>query len=306
MNRAQVRILHIGLLALLLAGNAAPAQEVVRYKFQPAEKLRYELEQKMIMDMNVQGNAISIEMTQTIDVVWDIKSVDKDGKAKMTQTFERVRMSMIGPMGTVDYDSRNGKMPEGPVGEAMGPLFKAMAGLVLGVSMDARGQIGDVEVPKEFLDAIKNSPAAAASGDMFSQDGMKRMISQSGLVLPGGALTKGQSWDTKMDMKMPFGKMLVVNNITSEGTGTRDGLKIEQFAIKPKITLEPDANSPATVTLNSQDTKGTAYFDPAAGRLVEMNITQKMDMDVAVMGQNIKEKIEQKVTYKLAGKEKDK
>jgi hypothetical protein len=308
MLHPMVKVPVIGLLALVLAGSAAPAraQDILRYKFKAGEKLRYGLEQKMKMEMTIQGNQVTIGMDQVIDFGWNIKNVDKDGKATMTQTFERVRMNMNTPQGKVEYDSKDGKLPEGPFGELLGPLLKSMAGLNIGVSMDARGQISNVEIPKEFTDALKNSPAAAGAGDMFSQEGMKRMISQSGLVLPEGAPVKGKNWDTKVEMKMPFGTMKVVNDITYEGPVTREGVKVEQFAVKPKATLEADPNAQISATLKSQDTKGASYFDPVAGRLVETGVTQIMELEIKAMGQVIEQKIEQTVTMKLLGKDKDK
>ncbi|MCS7046922.1 MAG: hypothetical protein NZO58_11245, partial [Gemmataceae bacterium] len=45
---------------------------------------------------------------------------------------------------------------------------------------------------------------------------------------------------------------------------------LERIDLKPSFTLENKANAPVTITVKSQDGKGTAWFDNAAGRLREM------------------------------------
>ena len=76
-------------------------------------------------------------------------------------------------------------------------------------------------------------------------------------------------------------------------------VKVEEVLMKPKLTLEPDPNSPLKISLKAQDAKGKAYFDPAAGRLLETGMTQTMEMEINAMGQTIEQKIEQTVSMKL-------
>src|SRR5258708_40184450 len=109
----------LGLLAvLLLAGAAerASAQTTLRYKFKKGEKLNYVMDQKVTMSMSVMRKDIDVEVGQTIDMTWNIKDVDSAGKAKVTQKFDRLRFNMSGgPIGKVEYDSKDGKEPDGPM-----------------------------------------------------------------------------------------------------------------------------------------------------------------------------------------------
>jgi len=309
MSLIRGKIAGLGVLAvvLLAAGSfPAQAQTTLRYKFKEGEKLNYVMEQKMTMQMNVMGQDVEMNMTQTIDLTWQIQSVDKDGRAKLTQKFDRVRFKMEGgQVGKVEYDSMDGKEPEGPIGKAIGPIFGALAGSEIGMTMDARGQIADVKIPDKFSDALKNAGAGAAGlGEMFSEDGMKRMMSQGGLVVPAEAVTKGKTWNQNVDMKMPIGKMKVDTTYTYDGQTTKGNKKLEQVPFKAKVTLEPSDNAALTVKLKEQSAKGSAQFDADAGRLVETSMTQEMEMEIGAGGQNITQKIKQEVTMKLQDKAK--
>src|SRR6516165_8472568 len=87
----------VGLLSLtatLIGVSPANAQVTLRYKFKQGETLNYDLDQKMKMEMAIAGQNINMSMTQTLDMTWKVESVDKDGKAKIVQKFDRVRLTM--------------------------------------------------------------------------------------------------------------------------------------------------------------------------------------------------------------------
>ena len=302
----QIKYPLFGLVSLVLVLHCLPAsaQDLLRYKFQTGDKLPYALEQKMTMNMMVNGNAVHMDMTQLMDMTWNIKAVDKEGSAKMSQTFDRVRLTMDSPGGKMQFDSKEGKAPDGPGGASIAELYKGLIGAEISFSMNSRGEISDVEVPTKLTEAMKNSPAAAGAGDMFTAEGMKRMISQSGLTLPEKAATKGESWDTKAEIKALFGKMLIVKKVTYEGSATKDGVKAAEFEIKPNVAIEGDPNAAISAALKSQDTSGKAYFDLTTGRLLECNVTQIMELELKTMGQTIEQKINQTVKMKLMTKDK--
>jgi hypothetical protein len=303
---SQVRRAALGLLAItiaLYAADRAAAQTTLRYKFKKGDKLNYALEQKMNMSMSVGGMDINVDMSQNIDMLWNILDVDADGKAKMTQTITRIRFTMDGgPTGKIEFDSKENKDPEGPVGKIMGPMFKALAGAEISLSMDPQGKISDVKVPEKISKATKNLPGGAGFGDMFSEEGIKQMIDQSGLILPKEPVAKGKSWEQRFEMKSPMGVMKVDNTYTYEGPVKRDSKELERVALKPKLAIEPSKDSPAKITLKAQDAKGAALFDNAAGRLVETNMTQNLDLQVTIGGMDISQKLKQTMTMKLADK----
>ena len=303
MRFTRKKLVLLALAGLLGVGiPSAQAQTTLRYKFKEGDKLDYVMEQKMVMKMSVLGKDIQTGVDQVIDISQNVTGVDKDGKAKMTQKFERWRMTMDTPMGKVEIDSKDKEEPNNPIAKLIAPMIKAMAGSEFSMTMDPRGEMSNIKVPEAFLKAIKANPLPGMD-DMFSEDGFKRLMSQNGLVLPKEAMSKGKNWDTKMDMKSPFGTMKTTNTYTYDGPGKGDRKDLEQIGFKTQLSLEPDPKAPIEVKMKVEDAKGTAYFDNQAGRLAELNAVQIMNMEINAGGQTINSRIETTITMKLKKKE---
>jgi hypothetical protein len=298
----------LGLLSLaasLVGVGPAYAQVTLRYKFKQGETLNYDLEQKMKMEMAIAGQNINMSMTQTLDMTWKVESVDNDGKAKITQKFDRVRLSMEGlpGMDKIQFDSKEGKELEGPFGQMMGPMLKALAGAEFSMTMDAQGKVSDFKLPEKLADAFKNIPGATGAGGMFTEEGLKHMMGQASLTFPSEPLTAGKSWEQKLTMKLPTGgKMNMDNQCTYEGEATVDGRKLEKIAMKPKMSIEAEEGAAFKMKMKSQDAKGTAYFNNLAGHLDHLDLSQKMDTEVSTGGMDFTQKIEQTVSFKLKNK----
>src|SRR5262245_18721146 len=290
----------VGLAAWSLTAATASAQTTLRYKFKEGDTLKYVLEQKMKMTMNVMGNDIEINMDQSSDMAWSIGKVDDKGNAKITVKFGRQKMSMKSPMGNIEVDTNNSQEPDDPLGQTLYKVTKALAGVEVSGTVNPQGEYSHVVVPDKALKEFQELPGSANFGDMFSPDGIKRMLSQSGLIMPKEAVSKGKTWKNKTEMKLPIGKMLAEVEYTYNGPEEKGGHTLEKIALKPKATLEPDKNSPIAMKLKSHSAKGTAYFDNEAGRLQEVVTQQTMEMEADVMGMAFTQKMTQTMTMRLA------
>ena len=70
-------------------------------------------------------------------------------------------------------------------------MLKALVGAEFSFKMNGRGQLTDIKVPQKLLESLRQAGPAAAAGGMFSEEGMKNLISQSSLSLPEGTVEKG-------------------------------------------------------------------------------------------------------------------
>jgi hypothetical protein len=170
----------------------AQAQTTLRYKYKAGDKLNYDMEQKMDLKMDIKGKELNVTMNQSIDMTWKVKSVDADGKAALAISFDRIRMMLDGPQGKLEYDSKDGKEPEGALAHAAAPL-KAMVGAEFSLKVDPRGKASDVVIPKELIDALKKAGGGVPGvAEMFSPEGLKSLMGKIGVVLPKGPVSNAK------------------------------------------------------------------------------------------------------------------
>jgi hypothetical protein len=294
--------LLFALVPLTCYATAAQAQTTLRWKFKPGDKLNYVTEQNTTSKGTIMGMEIQTKMTQAVDMTWTVNSVNPDGVAEMTQAIGRMRMSMESPFGSFDFDSKDGKDVEGPIGEIIGPILKTMAGAEMNLKMDSTGAVRDIKLPPKLVESLSSNPLLAQFGEMFSEDGIKQMT-QGGAgsigSFPKDPVTKGQSWEKKAELKNPFGTIVVVTTSTYAGPETRDGAKLEKIDLKMNQTIEPAPGGMFEIKIGSQDSKGAAYFDNSQGRLVAQDLKQKMKMEIDVMGNVIEQDVETVMSIKL-------
>jgi hypothetical protein len=290
------------ILCLAAMASTASADATLQWKFRKGKKYNYAFSMKMASTMMVQGQKIDTAMTQIIDMTWEIKDVEPDGSARMVQTIDRLRFKMTAPGGVanLDFDSREDKPVVGPQAATVG-IFKAMVNAPMDMKMTVQGKVSDVKFTPEMAEAIKKAGAPMGGGSFFSEEGMKDLISRASITLPEGAIAQGKTWNTAFDTKMPMvGTMSADNTYTYLGSAEQTGRKVEKIGVDSKIEIKPDPNSPATVRLKAQESKGTIFFDNVEGFLRGSEINQKMQMIISVMNQEFTQDSETTVTMGLA------
>jgi hypothetical protein len=326
------------LTALLCLAPCGRAEEPLRWKFKVGDKLAYNMTQDMNMVMNMgPSSQMTTNVHQVMDMSWDVQGVNEQGEAVILQKFDRVQMKMTGPM-AVDYDTSKDEPATG-MAAAFAPLYKAMTKGDFEVTMTARGEIKDVKVPSEVLDALKSSPGAAQMGDLAKPEGFQKMIMQNAFVLPENAPKKGDHWSTTATVSNPIaGQQTVETSYTFVEMKEING---EQFAVfQPNIKMsfgaaaEPakptdakgakadDAKSdadakgdtksdakPATspnpgmqMKVKDQKSDGEVLFNATAGRLSSMSVKQDLAMEISVAAQTLQQQIHQDIEVKVTPK----
>ena len=173
--------------------------------------------------MKAMGQEFKTILNQTVDLHWSVKSVASDGVADMSQTIDRVRTKVEGPGNSFEFDSQSGKAPEGPIASLLTPMLKALVGAEFTFKMNGRGELSDIKVPQKLLDSLRQAGPAATAGGMFSEEGMKNLISQSSLTLPEGPFEKGKSWTQQAKVPVPMiGTMVMDKTYTFEGPAPKE------------------------------------------------------------------------------------
>jgi hypothetical protein len=292
------------LLAVLATsvGAAPPAQgaDPLRWKFKPGEMLRYTMVQETVQGVKAGGQEVKTNLNQTVNMHWEVKSVSSDGVAQMSQTIDHVRMKVDGAGNSFEFDSATSKVPEGQIAGLLVPLLKALVGAEFTLKMNARGELSDVKVPQKLIDSLRQASPAATAGGMFSEDGLKNLISQSSLALPEGTLEKGKTWTNQSRLPIPMvGTMVMDKRYTFEGPDPK-AAGLLQISLETKMNLEQAADSNVAVKITSHDGKGEFSFDPMAGHMVSSHVDDKMKMSVSVQGQNIEQSTDTTTRMTLA------
>jgi hypothetical protein len=178
------------------------------------------------------------------------------------------------------------------------PLFDAMTKGQFVITMTPLGEVTNVEVPQEVVDALKNSPGAQMMGEMASAEGFKQMISQGTLVLPKEMPTVGYQWTNTIEMKNPMvGQQKVQTTYTYDGTKEVDGQSYYLF--KPTVKMTFEGQGPMQMTLKEQKSDGEILFNADAGRMHSSKLNQDLAMSMNMGDQAFEQKIHQVVDVQV-------
>jgi hypothetical protein len=300
------RTSHRGTLLLAAAGlllataAPSPAQTTLRWKFEQGDVLNQSIEQVMKMSMKLGEQDIATSVAQTIDVVWTVGEVAPDGTAQVTQETARVRMKMAGGAGGFEYDSAGNEEPAG-IGAMLAPALGALAKSRSTMKMTPRGDLEDVKVSQETIDAMKAIPFAGQMGGMFSEEGLVNMIKQGAQKLPEEAVEKGAAWTGASELDMPpLGKLATQTTYTYAGPEEVDAKTLQRIEMTVSMQFTPpQEQGQAQIAVKDQKADGVLYFDNAAGRVSHSTVNQKMTMEITVAGNTIEQKIDQTTTIRL-------
>jgi hypothetical protein len=298
MNRIRIGAIGavLGLAGIAGAGAEARA-EVLRWKFKAGEKIAYTMDQKTVSTMKIMGREVKTTLSQTINMHWDVKSLTDDGGARIFQTIDRFRTRIESPSVPFEFDTNDKKDPEGPVAATMVPLLRSMVGAEFSMKMAANGEMTDVKVPEGLLNTIKN--AGPAGGKMFSEEGLKTMLSQSSLSFPNDSLEKGKGWTRQSKIPTPpVGTMVLEKKYTYQGPDPKNPALVS-IDLATKVTLDPLADASVSIKITSQDGEGSFLFNSKTGRMVNSTVKDTMVMTISTMGQTLDQITETDTTMKL-------
>jgi hypothetical protein len=272
----------VGLVAALHAA-PAQAQTTLRYTFKKGEKFHCVEEMKTESQMALGGKNFTTKSRHIFDMTWKVIDVGSDGKAKVAQTLDRIRWVQDGPQGTFAFDSKKAEEPTDPFGKAMVPLFKAMVGAEVQVTMTPQGEVREVRLPQKVVDALKAVP-----GGKLVRETLKDFTGPGGLRLSKDPVKPGASWNTKVKMKMePVGELVMDTKYTYDGKGEGDRKDLERITLRPTLAADVRPGAPDKVKFARQEGKGVAYFDNVKGRLVEASLVLKVELEVSGDGRTV-------------------
>ncbi|WP_422927349.1 DUF6263 family protein [Singulisphaera sp. PoT] len=261
-------------LSLVLALASADARAAsLRWKLKAGEALNYEMTEKTITTVSTGGAEVSkLTLTQTVDITWAVKSVDPQGVADLTHTINRVRIKIDSPALNLEFDSKDEKAPVNPLKN----LFKVLVGSPFPFKMAPTGELTDVKIPANITKILKElGGAAGGSTEIFSEEGLKMMITQAGLIVPKEDVAEGKTWEQKVEIPSPpTGSMTLAKTFRYNGESPQG---IAKIGVDATFTMKPTPGEDPPFTLKTQAVKGEMTFDNANGKLAVSTLNEKLE-----------------------------
>jgi hypothetical protein len=265
------------------------AQEILRWKLKAGDVLKYTTEQKIVMSVKVMGRERKQVRTQTTEYHWKVKDVANGGLAEIVQRIDRLGMRVEAPpYMPFEFDSNrpDADVPEPFESEAR--QLKATIGAEFVFKMRPNGEIADIQISEATLKKLRDAlpPGEAGGQTAFSEQGLKDMLMQSSPPpFPETPLDPGKSWSSKPAKRsVPQGSLVIDKVFTFQGPDPKDP-KLMLIGMESRVALEPAENG--TAKIRSQEGKGSLIFDSEAGRVVSSHGTQKTELLMSSMGQEI-------------------
>lgn len=285
-----------------LAGSEAYADSTLRYKFQTGVATNYVMTQSTTMEMQPPNapNPIVTKMQQKMHLEIVTDEVLGDGSAKQRQIIRRVTSTINSEGGPIvqngEFDSASEDEPVGPIGQMLAKTLKPMVGAEWQQTINIRGEISDIQIPEKMLEGLKNNPAAAAMGTMATADGLKQISTQAAMSFPEPAMKVGETFDSKIDVKLPFGTMSTRKITKYLGP---DEASLERFGVSTEVEFQPAPNALAKLAILDNESEGEILFDNQAGRLIKSTLRQVTGMEITVGPQVINQTVTTNVLFEL-------
>jgi hypothetical protein len=266
------------------------------YRFKLGEKLAYVAEVTTRIETRVGGQSNAAQMSQLIDLTWEVASVGGDGRATITQTVKRVRFKGVTSRRTVEYDTSSGAAPEDPQARGIATRLDAVVGARISATIDERGHVGEIRLIERQGGGAAARGEFEGLGNPSSEAGFRRLMGQLLPSLPEAAPAPHQSWTVRTEEALAEGKATTERRYTYEGSEDRGGRPAHKLAVAVTRTTE---NKQGEV-LGTTNGTGAAYLDAMAGRLIESSLTHVRELDVAAEGGTLTRKVTETITLRPA------
>ena len=266
-------LLAIGLLMASLNASIAAAQDSpLQWRFAKGDKFAIVLDQTSSVETTVDRREVSQKTELNMSVSWSVDSVDDDGTARITQRIQGVRITLDlpGAMGRniQKYDSNSDEKPTGDA-TRLKASFDCIVDQPVTVIINRKGEITDVEIPKETMARLREMPASMQGREAFTPESIRETFSQATIVFPDKPLANGDSWSSERAFSMPPQKFKQVSTYTFQGPTSETS--IDQIDIRSELSVD-NTNSKTDenqIEIIDQSLSGTLLFDRDGGHCSE-------------------------------------
>jgi hypothetical protein len=244
-------------MAVLPATADEAPKYTLRYKFQPGETIRWQVEHRSHVRTTVSGATQTVETVSISAKAWQCKDVRPDGTVTFEHRVEWVDMRQrLSGREEVRYNSRTDAQPPASFRD----VAKSIGVPLSTVTMDAKGKV--------LRHERRGAPSSPQSESWMTTP------------LPDEAVPVGHRWTLPLEISLPL-----------ETGGVKQIKAVQQFVLESvktgvaTISVSTDVLTPVTdprieSQLVERETSGRVRFDIDAGRVLD----QQLDVDRHVVG----------------------
>ncbi|MDD5135344.1 MAG: DUF6263 family protein [Phycisphaerae bacterium] len=196
--------------------NTSSGKIDLKLRLKAGESHEMKTTQTQNITQTVNGQEQKMKQVQEMVLGLDCLSVDANGVMDTTMTYKSMKMTMAGPMGTMEFDTAKPKPTDAnkPQEKMVADLFSAIVGSKFQMKIKPNGETYDIRGLGEMVAKIKEKVGSGAETQemgrffdkLFDENQIKEMTGTMMTGFPAGPVSVGDSWyDTiSMNLMMPI------------------------------------------------------------------------------------------------------
>ena len=246
--------------------------------------------------------AMKQDSTQSQDYSITVVKEREGGGRELELEFIAQKIdSQMGGKPLVAFDSKADAKTDRT--NAVAGAMRKLVGVKIHYLTDTNGRIDKVVGAQELQTRLTAAAAPQARmilTGLLNEDNLKRVVTLA-IGLPDKPVKVGETWAAQRDVPMGLmGTLLMDSKYTFKGWEEHDKRRCALLESTGTIASKPGGpTGPTSMTVESGKTAGKAWFDPAAGMIIDSSMDQEMTMKVSSGGQNIESKTKTKINVKV-------
>ena len=275
--------IFLSFILLSIPAESVADDSLLRWKFQPGELRKIEVQQTLVLDSSFQDLPIKISNEMGLVMTWRVELVDPEQVAHLVMRLDRLRIKLTIPeRETVDFDSASDDEPAGAAREIarnIGPLI----GLEFRLQLNARGEILSFSASEEAADALAVLPSGFHWKEFFSKDGIRTLVGIAIPVLPEQRVSNGACWSQTEPIASLMGRIQKTTKCCYAGRVVEDGRMLDRIDSEVNWKLS-NATNPLRMKALIKHQRGTGMLliDPEAGILVRSESSHLAELQVTI------------------------
>jgi RNA polymerase sigma factor (sigma-70 family) len=267
----------------------------LRWQFEEGRPFYQEVTTQTRQTMKIMDNDVLQQQTQTFHFRWE--PVEKRGEGwVLKQKVEGVRLDLDIGGNKIAFDSAKEATTNNPLAE----FYKALVGAELRVTLDREYKVEKVEGRDQLIEKLgaANPRLRHLLPQVLSEGTLRQTAWASFVALPRRRLRPGDSWAMTSLTDLGMGKWRTSYKYTYAG---KQG-KLDRIRVETTLDEQAAGDTPAFKIKRGQvksNGTGTILFDGARGRVVSLELEQKLEGKLTVAAGDQDAPVELSQTQKI-------